>query len=339
MAAMDEIVVSELNGPWVARQTERPTAAPGQVLIRVHACGICGTDVWLTEGRLSFGPFPRTFGHEGVGEIVDVGEGVSSRAVGDRVGIVPLQSGCGRCPWCRRGEPLDFVTAANCPEAVITGMTVGGAHADYIAVRADATVLLPAGLSYEHAAPVICVGYTAWSGLRRANPSPGDRIAVSGIGGLGHLAVQYAKAAGFTTVAITRSPDKKDLALDLGADLVVSSGEELRAAGGADVLLATNNSNAAVVDAMQGIAPRGKVVVMGIAFDEFSLTNMNMVMQSLQILGSAHNGTQYLTEALRLAAEGKVTPIVEVFGKEQAAEAYQRAAEGKARFRSVIRYA
>jgi D-arabinose 1-dehydrogenase-like Zn-dependent alcohol dehydrogenase len=270
---------------------------------------------------------------------VAVGDGVSSRAVGDRVGLVTLQTGCGECAWCRRMEPLDFVTAANCARPTLTGMNVGGANADYIAVRAEATVLLPDGLSYHHAAPLMCVGYTALAGLRRAEPRPGERVAVSGIGGLGHLALQYAKASGLTTIAITRSSDKRDLARELGADTVVSNGAELHETGGADILLHTNNSNSAAADAIQGVAPRGRVVLMGIAFDTFSVPNMPMVMNSLTILGSTHNGPRYLVEALQLAADGKVTPMVEVFGKDEAAAAYQRTAEGKARFRTVIEYA
>ncbi len=169
-------------------------------------------------------------------------------------------------------------------------------------------------------------------------PQPGERIAVSGIGGLGHLALQYAKAAGFTTIAITHSPDKKDLAHQLGADLVVSSGAELQQAGGADVLLATNNSNEAVVDALQGLGPWGRLVLTGIAFDTFTATNMPLVMNSQQIIGFAHNGKKYLVEALQMAADGKVTPMIKVFGKEKAAEAYQRTAQGRVRFRTIITY-
>lgn len=337
---MQSVVVPGLSAEWELRDTEIPEVGPGQVLVKVHACGVCGTDVWITEGKLSFGvDFPMTLGHEGVGEVVAVGEGVTSRDIGDRVGIVTLQNGCGQCAWCRKAEPLDFVTAANCERPVLIGMNTGGAQSEYVVARADATVVLPDGLSYEHAAPLMCIGFTAWSGLRRARPQPGERVAVSGIGGLGHLALQYAKAAGFTTIAITHSPDKRELAHELGADLVVSNGAELRAAGGADVLLHTNSSNAAVSDAIQGVAPRGRVVLMGIAFDAFSVANMPLIMNSIQILGSAHNGNQYLVEALQLAADGKVTPRVEIYGKEQAAEAYRRTAEGKARFRTVITYA
>ncbi|MEV5177779.1 alcohol dehydrogenase catalytic domain-containing protein [Streptomyces flaveolus] len=337
MSKMQSVVVPALGAPWELATTEAPEAGPGQVLVKVRASGICGTDVWITEGKLSFGvDFPMTLGHEGVGEIVAVGDGVTTRSVGDRVGLVTLQMGCGRCAWCRRAEPLDFVTAAHCERPVLTGMNVTGANAEYVAVQAGATVLLPENLSFEYAAPLMCVGYTAWSGLQRANPQPGERVAVSGIGGMGHLALQYAKAAGFMTIAITSSPDKRNLAHDLGADLVVSNGSELREAGGANILLHTNSSNAAVADAFQGVAPRGRVVLMGIAFDELAVPNMPMLMNSIQILGSAHNGTQYLTQALEIAAEGKVAPMVEVYGKDRARDAYQRTAEGKARFRAVI---
>ncbi|MEO3821677.1 alcohol dehydrogenase catalytic domain-containing protein [Plantactinospora sp. B24E8] len=337
---MQSVVVPGLGQPWELRSADVPEVRAGKVLVRVHASGICGTDVWITEGKLSFGvDFPMRLGHEGVGEVVAVGEGVTARSVGDRVGLLTLQSGCGTCAWCRRAEPLDFVTAANCAQPVLTGMNVDGAHADYVAIPANATVPLPDGLPYEHAAPLMCIGYTAWSGLRRANPQPGERIAVSGIGGMGHLAIQYAKASGLTTIAVTGSPEKQELARQLGADIVVATGAELREAGGADILLHTNSSNSAAADALQGVAPRGRVVLMGIGFDTFAVPNMPMIMNSLQLLGSAHNGTRYLVEALRIAAEGKVTPMVETYDKNRAAEAYQRAADGKARFRSVITYA
>jgi D-arabinose 1-dehydrogenase-like Zn-dependent alcohol dehydrogenase len=337
MKQMRTVVVPGLGKQWELRSVDAPEVGAGQVVVRVHASGICGTDVWITEGKLSFGiDFPMTLGHEGVGEVVAIGEGVTTRSVGNRVGLLTLQSSCGTCAWCQRAEPLDFVTAANCKRPVLTGMNVGGANAEYVAIPANATVPLPDGLAYEHAAPLMCIGYTAWSGLRRADPKPGERIAVSGVGGMGHLAIQYAKASGFTTIAITSSPDKRELARKLGADVVVSNGAELRDAGGADILLHTNSSNGAAGDAIQGVGPRGRVVLMGIAFDTFPVPNMPLIMNSIQVLGSAHNGTKYLVEALKIASEGKVIPMVETYSMDRAAEAYQRTAEGKARFRTVI---
>ncbi|HET9157310.1 MAG TPA: alcohol dehydrogenase catalytic domain-containing protein [Myxococcaceae bacterium] len=339
MKEMQTVVVPGLGKRWELRNVDVPEVGAGQVLVKVRASGICGTDVWITEGKLAFGiDFPMTLGHEGVGEIVAIGDGVKTRSVGDRVGLLTLQSSCGVCAWCQRGEPLDFVTSANCKKPVLTGMNVPGANAEYVALPANATVPLPKGMSYEHAAPLMCIGYTAWAGLRRADPKPGERVAVSGVGGMGHVAIQYAKASGLTTIAITSSPDKRELARKLGADIVVSNGAELRDAGGADILLHTNNSNGAAADAIQGVSPRGRVVLMGIAFDAFSVPNMPLIMNSIRVLGSAHNGTQYLVEALKIAGEGKVTPMVETYSKDRAAEAYQRTAEGKARFRTVITF-
>lgn len=337
MEEMQTVVVPGRGMQWELRKADVPEVGVGQVLVRVRASGICGTDVWITEGKLSFGiDFPMTLGHEGVGEVVEVGEGVTTRSIGDRVGLLTLQSSCGTCAWCQRAEPLDFVTAANCKRPVLTGMNVGGANADFIALPASATVPLPDGLAYQLAAPLMCIGYTAWSGLRRADPKPGERVAVSGVGGMGHLAIQYAKASGFTTIAITSSPDKAKLARKLGADIVVSNGAELRDAGGADILLHTNSSNSAAADAIQGVSARGRVVLMGIAFDTFAVPNMPLIMNSIRVLGSAHNGTQYLVEALKIAGGGKVTPMVETYSKDRAAEAYQRTAEGKARFRTAM---
>ncbi|WP_209020813.1 alcohol dehydrogenase catalytic domain-containing protein [Nocardioides sp. 1609] len=330
--------IDAVGAPWRLQEVPVPTPAPGQVLVRVHASGICGTDPYITGGQLVFRDLPGVPGHEGVGEVVAVGDGVTSRVPGDRVGIITLQESCGRCAWCRGGRPLDFVTAGQCPGAVLTGFNVDGAQAEYVVAAAAGTVLLPDALAYRDAAPIMCIGYTAWSGIRRADPEPGERIAVAGIGGMGHLALQYARAAGFETIAVTATSDKQEIATRLGADHVVADGAELAAMGGADVLLSTTSSNRAAVDALQGLAPYGRAVMMGIAFDEFNLANMSMIMNQHSILGSAHNGTPYLVEALDLAASGAVTPMVETFEAQDVAAAYERAASGRARFRVVVEY-
>lgn len=174
--------------------------------------------------------------------------------------------------------------------------------------------------------------------MRRAAPTPGARVAVSGIGGLGHLAIQYAKAGGFHVTALTHSPDKKDFAVQLGADEVVSDGQSLKAAGGADVLLHTNSSHGAVTDAMNGLKPWAKVVLMGIGTDELSLPALGLTSHSYQIIGSAHNTIEHLVEALEIAARGAVTPIIETFPKESAEQARARAASGDVRFKAVITY-
>lgn len=335
---MKAAVISEANAPWILEDRDQPEVGTDEVLVRIHACGICGTDVWLAQGALSFKPFPLVLGHEGVGEVVAVGKGVTTRRVGDRVGMPIVQKACGHCDFCRGEHPKSFVTASNCASPTLTGVNINGAHAEYLAVDAGGTVLLPDGISYELAAPTLCSGYTVWSAIRRADARPGARVAVVGIGGLGHLAIQYAKAAGYRVTAVTRSADKWDLARQLGADEVVSDGAGLKAAGGADVLLHTTNSHAIVVDAMGGLNPWATVVMMGIGFDEMTLPTLPLVSHSYRVIGSAHNGPEYLVEALDFVARGLVKPMVEVYPKERVAEAYNRVASGDVRFKAVVTY-
>jgi len=324
---------------WVLQEVPKPEAGPHQVLVKIHACGICYTDLLLAQATLSFRPFPMVLGHEGVGEVVAVGEGVTTRKVGDRVGLPITQRPCGRCDFCRERHPYSFVTANNCVAPVLTGVNVDGSQAEYIAADPNGTVLLPDGLAYELAAPTVCAGYTVWAALRRANAKPGARVAILGVGGVGHLGVQFAKAAGYHVIAITHSPDKHDLAKQLGADAVVSNGDELRAVGGADVLLHTAPSHAPAVDAMKGLRPWAKIVLMGISADDpFTFPALSLTGQSFEIIGSAHNGPEYLAEALQIVARGDVTPMVEVYPKEQVDQAYQRLVNRQVRFKAVVTY-
>jgi D-arabinose 1-dehydrogenase-like Zn-dependent alcohol dehydrogenase len=335
---MKAVVVSAPKGPWELRDKDRPAVGAGQVLVRIHACGICGTDLWLAHGTLKFREFPLVLGHEGVGEVVAIGDGVTERQIGDRVGLPMMQKSCGRCAFCREHHVNSFVTAANCASPTLTGVNVDGAHAEYMVAHVSGTVLLPKGISYEEAAPTLCAGYTVWAALRRAAPKPGAHIAVVGIGGLGHFAIQYAKSAGFSVTAVTRTSSKAHLAKQLGADQVVSDGAELKAAGGADVIMHTSSSHAAVVNAMEGLKPWGKVIMNGIAFDEMNVPALPLVSHSYQIVGSAHNGLEYLAEALDIVARGAVKPMIEVFPKERVAHAYERAASGEVRFKAVVTY-
>jgi len=261
---MQAAVVPAVKARWEVEDVPTSDPGPNQVLIKIHASGLCYTDVHQTNGQLP-GSFPRILGHEPVGEIVAAGSGVRTRRFGDRVGVPWVQASCGRCEWCLRGRPMF------CPNLISTGLEAAGGHAEYMPAYADATMLLPDGLSYEQAAPIFCAGYTVWSGLRLAEPRPHERVAVVGIGGLGHLAVQYAKAAGFDVVAMTHSKDKAPLLRQLGADEVVSDGRGLADAGGADVILATSNSYAPVTDAIQGLRPDGRLVLMGVAHEPLAV--------------------------------------------------------------------
>ena len=340
---MKAVVIPEVNGSWELREVPTPQPGPGEVLIRIRASAFCYNDILSSQGAI---PFPMTdpaiAGHEPVGEVVEVGDGVTSRQLGDRVGVSWVRSGCGRCDYCQRQLPVTGQTAFHCAMPTATGFSVPGGHAEYLVAGARETVLLPDGLAYELAAPVFCAGYTAWGALRAADPQPGQRVAVLGIGGLGHLALQYSKACGYETVAVTRSPDKHELAVELGADLVVASGEELAAKGGADVVLAMAPSFSAASECLAGLRPNGKLVLAGLdTSSPFVLPPASVFpffAQRQQIIGSTHNGVQYLEEALALVGSGKVTPKVETFTADEVGEAYERVAKGSVRFKAVVTF-
>jgi alcohol dehydrogenase len=327
---MKAAVVTAKGGPWEIRDVPDPKIGPGQVLVKMHASGVCFSDVHETLGHLP-GSFPRILGHEPVGEIVAVGAGVTSRKVGDRVGTVWVQHTCGRCEWCLRGRK-NF-----CPNQEVTGIQLQGGHAELMPMHADATMLIPDSLSYEQAAPIFCAGYTVWAGLRWADPKPHERVAVLGIGGLGHLAIQYAKAAGFETIAISHSPDKDKFIRDLGADEIVRDGKGLDAAGGADVILNTTNSAKAMTESLDGLRPDGRFVSMGAGAEPiFVSTGPLLIGKRIRVIGSTQNGSEYLYEALDYAAKGKVKVISETYSLDEAPKAYTRVAEGSVRFRAVL---
>jgi D-arabinose 1-dehydrogenase-like Zn-dependent alcohol dehydrogenase len=215
-------------------------------------------------------------------------------------------------------------------------MELQGGHAEFMLMYAEATVLIPDPVSFEQAAPIFCAGYTVWSGLRRADPEPHERIAVLGIGGLGHLAVQYAKAAGFETLAISHSPDKDNFIRQLGADEIVRDGKGLAAAGGADIILSTTNSARAMGESIQGLRPDGRLVTMGFAAEAIPVSLADLIMKRIRVVGSQQNGPEYLYEALDYVAQGKVKVVAETYPLADAPKAYQRVAEGKARFRAVL---
>jgi len=276
-------------------------------------------------------PYPMRLGHEPVGEIVAIGPGVTSRKVGDRVGVPWTQSSCGHCEWCLRGLP------GVCADSVQAAIDMPGGHAEYLLAYAQATMPLPDAISYEQAAPIMCAGYTVYSGLRIAEPQPRDRIAVVGIGGLGHLALQYAKAAGYHTIAITQSPDKVELATRLGADAVYADAQALAKDGGADIVLATSNSNAAMEQAVDALRPLGRLVIMGVdGATRFSFSPIAALTKRIRIITSSQNERRDLYDALAFVAEGKVKVATETFSLNEIARAYEKVAAGTVRFRAVV---
>ncbi|HST48819.1 alcohol dehydrogenase catalytic domain-containing protein [Jatrophihabitans sp.] len=341
---MRAATVPGFAGRWELIEVPMVSAGPGQVVIRVRASGLCHNDVLCGDGafggRLPMNP--PIFGHEAAGEVVEVGAGVTTRKVGDRVGTTWVQALCGRCDYCRRtNPPLTGMAGTGCRgPAALSGLTVQGGHAEYFVATAASTVLLPDELSFDLAAPVLCAGYTAWSALRAGRPQPGERVAVVGIGGLGHLAVQFASACGYQTIAVTRTPDKHELISSLGADQVVADGKQLAEVGGADVILVTATAAQAGVEALPGLRDEGRLVMASIdPSGPFNLgTNSQLWARRQQIIGASHDGLPYLAEALDLVATGRVTPMIEQFPADRVNEAVGLLRDGRIRFRAVINY-
>jgi D-arabinose 1-dehydrogenase-like Zn-dependent alcohol dehydrogenase len=314
------------------RDVPLPSPGAGQVRIRVAAAGVCGTDVHAWEGRYRL-PLPIVCGHVPVGTIDAVGEGVAPSRVGERVGVPWTQAGCGACPECARGR------AKYCA-APRTWITNGGGFVQAMIAEAAGAVPLPDGLAFEHAAPLLCAGYTAMSGLRRGAPRPGERVAVLGIGGLGHLALQIARAHACETLAVTSSEGKRRDALALGADDVLlvtgHAGRALRDAGGADVILATSSDARATSEIASGLRPEGRLVLMGLGEDKLAIDPMTLIARQASIVGSMQDDRTDLHDVLQLAADGRVVPRVEHYGLPQIMRALHRLREGRVRYRAVL---
>ena len=329
---MRAAVLKQFDKPWSLENVADPKPAAGQVLIRIRASGMCGTDMHVHRGRFPL-DLPKVLGHEPVGEIVALGPGVTGLRTGDRVGVSWHQHGEGRCRFCQEGRSL------YCPEGQ-TWMHLGGGNAELMLAWAEGCTLVPAGLDDAAAAPIFCAGYTVMSGLRSAAPRPGDRVAVLGIGGLGHLAIQFAKALGLEVLALTGTAAKKDEAKKLGAgEVIVATGDlgaALLAAGGADVILGTTNSAAHATQALSGLRPEGRFVSMGALDGPIQADSGLLLSRQAKIIGSMQNHRRDLFEALELAAAGKVRAQIETYPLEKANEVRDRLAAGKVRYRAVL---
>ncbi len=327
-------VITHFNEPWELRDLPDPRPAPGQVLIKVHASGMCYTDLHAHHGVFPLKP-PFVAGHEPAGVIVEVGAGVTDLKVGDRVGVFWNQKGCGRCDVCQSGHP------GACSSAE-TWMNLGGSNAELMLAWASGCALIPDGASFEAAAPIFCAGYTVMSGLRNADPKPGERVAVLGVGGLGHLAVQLSRAVGLETVAITGQADKKKELTELGASEVILAGDNpgkaLADAGGADIVLSTTNSAKQIASAFHGLRPGGRFINMGLPDGAITIDPMVLMFGQRQLRGSSQDERSDLFEALRFVAAGKVKPIIETYPLSRANDARERLETGKVRYRAVLQH-
>jgi len=332
---MRAAVITEFNKPWEVKELPDPRPGPGQVVIRVRATGICGTDLHVHHGLFPLKP-PIVAGHEATGEIVELGQGVTDLKCGDRVGVFWNQKGCGRCAACQSGLPGGCASAQ-------TWMHCGGGNSELMIAWASGCALIPDNVSFEAAAPIFCAGYTTMSGLRNADPKPGERVAVLGVGGLGHLAIQFAKALGLETVALTGQIEKKKEIEALGADIVVASGDDpgkaLSGVGGANIILSTTNSARQISAAFAGLRPGGRLINMGLLDGAIAIDPMALTFGQRQLRGSSQDERSDLFEALQLVAAGKVTPKVETYPLVKINEARERLKAGKVRFRGVLQHA
>ncbi len=329
---MRAAVITQFNQPWEIRQLPDPRPQAGQVLIRIRASGMCGTDLHVHHGLLPVST-PIVAGHEPVGEIVELGAGVTALRVGDQVGVHWNQKGCGRCAMCQSGRE------GACPQAQ-SWMNLGGGNSELMLAWASGCTLLPDGLDEATAAPIFCAGYTVMSGLRNADPKPGERVAILGLGGLGHLALQFTRAVGLPTLALTGQANKMDELRRMGADEVLVTGEDpgkvLSDAGGADVILSTTNSGKQVASAFRGLRPGGRLVNMGLTDGPIPLDPMSLIQGQRQLRGSSQDERSDLYEALQLVASGKVKPVVETYPLNEANAVRERLAAGKVRYRAVL---
>jgi D-arabinose 1-dehydrogenase-like Zn-dependent alcohol dehydrogenase len=332
---MRAAVLTAFNEDWQFQTLPDPRPAAGQVLIRIHASGMCGTDLHAHHGHLG-GKTPMVLGHEPAGEIVELGAGVLDLKVGDRVGVFWNQKGDGRCAVCQAGRP------DRCRNAQ-SWMHLGGANSELMLAWATGCALIPDGLSYELAAPLFCGGYTVMSGLRNGDPKPGERVAVLGMGGLGHMALQLGKALGLETFAITGQADKRAELMEFGADEVLLSGDDpgkaLQDAGGADVILSTTNSAKQIASAFPGLRPQGRFVNMGVPDGPLVINPMHLMWGQRQLRGSSQDERSDLFETLTLAAAGKLKPKLELYPLARANEVRERLQAGKVRYRAVLQHA
>ena len=330
---MRAAVITKYNANWEMQTLPDPRPAAGQVVIKIHACGLCGTDLHVHHGAFGL-PLPLVAGHEPVGEIVELGAGVVDLRVGDRVGVCWNQKGCGRCHMCQSGDQ------PHCAQAQ-SWMQIGGGNSELMLAWASGCALLPEGISYEAAAPVFCAGYTVMSGLRNATPKPGERVAVLGLGGLGHLALQFSRAVGLETWAITGQANKVAELKAMGANEVIVGGAEpgkaMLDAGGFDIVLSTTNACKQVSSAFTGLRLNGRLVSMGITTDgPIAIDSMAMLMSQRQLRGSSQDERSDLSEALELVASGKVKPMIETYPIGKINEVRERLAQGKVRYRAVL---
>jgi len=334
---MPRMKVVQATRPGALEIVERDIPKPGhfQVRIKVHACGICHSDSYTNEGLWQGVVYPRVPGHEVAGTVDEVGEGVTQWKKGQRVGIGWAGGHCGECIPCRKGE---FVA---CIKQKITGIHYDGGYGEYMIAPVEALAAIPESLSFEEAAPLLCAGITTFNALRHSTARAGDLVAISSIGGLGHLALQFSNKMGFKTVGISHGNEKEELARKLGAHFYIDSSkvnvaDELQKLGGATVILSTTPSGKATTPLIEGLGLGGELVVVGAASDPIEVTSLQLIRLKRTIRGWASGSSLDSEEALKFCALTGIRPMIEKFPLEKAHDAYQHMMTNRARFRSVL---
>ena len=327
----------QVTRPGLLELVERPVPEPGrgEVRIRVEACGVCGADAGAIEGTSPNLQFPRVPGHEVAGRIDALGEGVSGWTVGQRVGVGRLGGHCGECPECREGE---FVHCRNQP---VVGLTQDGGYAQAMLARSTGLVSLPDEIPAVEAAPLLCAGLTTFNALRNSGARAGDLVAIHGVGGLGHLAVQFARKMGFRVAAVTRGSSSREAIVALGAQHFIDSEQEdaakaLKALGGAKAIVSTASHGPAVSAILPGLGIRGRMIVAGTGKEPIAVSPSLLVNGRRSIEGTLTGTPAESERALRFCVAEGVRARIEVLPLERAFEAYQRMARREARFRMVL---
>jgi D-arabinose 1-dehydrogenase-like Zn-dependent alcohol dehydrogenase len=336
--AAAQMKVAQISKPGTGFQiVERDIPEPdaGQVRIKVQACGVCHSDVLTVEGGWPGIQYPRVPGHEVAGTIDEVGDGVSVWKKGQRVGVGWHGGHDNTCRECRRG---DF---RNCRNQKIAGISYDGGYQQYMVAPVEALVAIPESLKDTDAAPLLCAGITTYNALRHSGALPGDLVAVQGIGGLGHLGIQWANKFGYKVAAIGRGSENATLARKLGASVYIDSkstnaAEDLQKMGGAQVILATAPNSKAMSELIDGLGPNGKLVVIGATFDPIEVTPTQLISGSRTIQGWAAGTPADSEDTLRFAEQSGVRPMIETYPLEKATDAYARMMSGHAQFRVVL---
>jgi D-arabinose 1-dehydrogenase-like Zn-dependent alcohol dehydrogenase len=336
MSKMRVVQITRPNGPFEIVEREIPEPGAGSVRVKVEACGICHSDSVTKEGTWPGIKYPRVPGHEIAGIVDAVGQGVAGWTLGQRVGVGWHGGHCGYCDSCRRG---DFVTCQIAPQ--VPGIAYDGGYAEYMIAPASALALIPDGLSTVDAGPLMCAGVTTFNPLRNSGARPGDLVAILGVGGLGHLGIQFAAKMGFRTVAIARGMDKEPLARKLRAWSYIDSraqdpAAELLKLGGAKIILATVTSGDAMSATLGGLGVNGKLVILGAAAEPLQVPGIPIMLGRRSIMGWPSGSSIDSQDTLAFSLLTGVRAMNEVFPLERAAEAYEHMMSGKARFRAVL---